>query len=52
MNIAKETARKRLRDVFQKTNTNRQADLVRHVLANPVWITEQAKRPVLSHMPD
>ena len=36
---------------FQKTNTNRQAELVRHVLANPVWITEQAKRPALAHTP-
>ena len=51
LGITKETGRKRLSDVFQKTNTNRQAELVRHVLANPVWITEQAKRPALAHTP-
>ena len=39
------TAGKRPRDVFQKANTNRQAELVRHVLAKPLWSSEQAKRP-------
>lgn len=50
LGIVKETARKRLRIIFQKTGTNRQAELVRHVLANPVWITEQAKRPARIEM--
>ncbi len=49
MGIVRETARKRLGDVFQKTGTNRQAGLIRLVLANPVWITEHAKRPALIH---
>ncbi len=48
LGVKKETGRKRLANIFQKTQTNRQAELVRHVLANPVWITEQAKRPSLA----
>ena len=46
--VSRETCRKRLAGIFQKTRTNRQAELVRLVLANPVWITEQAKRPALA----
>ena len=37
--ITKHTARKHLKSVFEKTGSNRQAQLIKLVMSTPVWIT-------------
>lgn len=39
LSITKHTARKHLKSIFDKTGSNRQAQLVKLVMSTPVWIT-------------
>lgn len=42
VNLSVNTARQYLKQIFQKTDTNRQSELVRKVMTSPIWM--QAKR--------
>jgi DNA-binding CsgD family transcriptional regulator/PAS domain-containing protein len=43
LNIAKDTARVHLRNVFDKTGVSRQAELIAKILATPVWLHHRGR---------
>jgi DNA-binding CsgD family transcriptional regulator len=43
LNIAKDTARVHLRNVFDKTGVSRQSELVAKILATPVWLHHRGR---------
>lgn len=49
--VTKNTARKQLKTIFQKTDTNRQASLIKKVVTSPIWLHNQDSSKLLSRQP-